>query len=189
MHILTTQLIYKKAASKMSKNKNIFFRTPAPSLPHKRARKSGCKENRFTFVQEMLHPLWNLHQAGDTATTRQLAVGRKPRGKRSFESKRNKRMPWSGDRNRKGVAHSRKLVRLMKTETEMRVFAKEQRQYRFTKPGLWTGGCIASRTPAHYKTTALHTKTKRYSCPDHVSSLALQKVIQRHKIYPKHEKP
>lgn len=57
MHILTTQLIYKKAASKMSKNKNIFFRTPAPSLPHKRARKSGCKENRFTFVQEMLHPL------------------------------------------------------------------------------------------------------------------------------------
>lgn len=79
MHILTTQLIYKKAASKMSKNKNIFFRTPTPSLPCSRVRKEGCKKNHFTFVQEMLHPLRNLHQAGETATTQQLAVGKKPR--------------------------------------------------------------------------------------------------------------
>lgn len=43
MHILTTQLIYKKAASKMSKNKNIFFHTPAPCLPRSRVQKTGAK--------------------------------------------------------------------------------------------------------------------------------------------------
>lgn len=102
MHILTTQLIYKKAASKMSKNKNIFFHTPTPSLPYNRVWKEGCKKNHFTFVQEMLHPLRNMHQAGDTAILLDSWQWVRPRGERSFE-----RMPLNEDRKEEGVVCTR----------------------------------------------------------------------------------
>lgn len=102
MHILTTQLIYKKAASKMSKNKNIFFHTPTPSLPYNRVWKEGCTKNHFTFVQEMLHPLRNMHKAGDSAMLLDSWQWVRPRWERSFE-----RMPLNEDRKEEGVVCTR----------------------------------------------------------------------------------